>query len=451
MRVLLILPNGHIHLLKVGSFKRSMREAPLTMPVLAALAPEELDITFELVDESINEVPLNAKADLVAISAITGTALRAYELADHFRARGIPVVLGGVHVSLLPNEAQCHADSIVVGPAEESWPQLLRDFAAGKLQTRYQLKDKKHSKEFHLPPPRYDLLRRSGYMVPDTIMATRGCKQACHFCTIPSLGVGYAKRPIGEVLRDIKAAPSSYIVFNDVSLVDDVEYATELFNAMLPLKKRWGGLATTRLLEHPQLIEVMGKSGCNYLLFGFESFSQAALKEIHKGFNFRSDYQRLIQHLHEHNISVQGCFIFGFDHDDPTVFASTVEQINDLGIDIPRFSILTPYPGTGLYQTLHKEKRILSYNWDDYDTMHVVFQPQQMSPSELYRGFKWSYDQTFKMKHILRRTWGLKFSSVINFMGNMNYRNFSSRLAKHPRYTFPHTGSADSEISGRQL
>ncbi len=416
-----------------------MREAPLTMPVLAALAPEELDITFTLVDESIDKIPLDADTDLVAISAITGTAIRAYQLADHFRGRGIPVVLGGVHVSLLPDEAQSHADSIVIGAAEESWPRLLRDFAAGNLQKRYQENKKQQSPWLRLPPPRYDLLRRSGYMVPDTIMATRGCRQACDFCTIPALGVGYSKRPIGEVIRDIKAAPSKYIVFNDVSLVDDTEYAKELFTAMLPLKKRWGGLATTKLIEHPHLISLMAQSGCNYLLFGFESFYQGALKEIHKGFNFKRDYQRLIQELHAYNISVQGCFIFGFDHDDTTVFDATVARINELRIDIPRFSILTPYPGTELHKTLSAENRIISNNWDDYDTMHVVFKPKQMTPDELYRGFKSAYRETFKMQHIMRRTCGWKLSSLINFLGNMNYRNFSRRLTSHSRYQHPYT------------
>jgi len=195
----------------------------------------------------------------------------------------------------------------------------------------------------------------------------------------------------------------------------------------------------------------MAQSGCNYLLFGFESFYQSALKEIHKGFNLRGDYQQLIQQLHEYNISVQGCFIFGFDHDDTKVFEATVDQINDLQIDIPRFSILTPYPGTGLYRSLSAEKRILSHNWNDYDTMHVVFKPKQMTPDELYHGFKWAYRETFKMPHIFRRTLGWKFSSFINFLGNMNYRNFSRRLASHSRYTYPYTGSMDCSISDNAL
>ncbi len=416
-----------------------MREAPLTMPVLAALAPRDLNISFQLVDESIDEVPLDADTDLVAISVITGTAVRAYRLADHFRGRGIPVVLGGVHVSLLPDEALSHADSIVVGTAEESWPRLLRDFAAGKLQKRYLEEKRPQTSWLHLPPPRYDLLRRSGYMVPDTIMATRGCRQACDFCTIPALGVGYARRPIAEVIRDIKAASSRFIVFNDVSLVDDTEYAMELFTAMLPLKKRWGGLATTKLIEQPALIRLMAQSGCQYLLFGFESFSQGALKEIHKGVNFKKDYRSLIEELHRFAISVQGCFIFGFDHDDRTVFQATVDRVNELRIDIPRFSILTPYPGTELFKSFSAEKRIISYNWDDYDTMHVVFEPGQMTAEELYRGFKWAYKETFKMPHILRRTCGWRLSSFINFLGNMNYRNFSRRLGSHSRYAHPYS------------
>ncbi|MCP3892001.1 MAG: B12-binding domain-containing radical SAM protein [Desulfobulbaceae bacterium] len=444
MKVLLILPNGRIHLIRCGSFRKSMREAPLTMPLLAALAPPELEIEFELIDESIDNVPDKTGANLVAISAITGTATRAYELAEHFRKQGIPVVLGGVHVSLLPDEAQRHADSIVIGTAENTWPQLLRDFAEGRLKKRYTESQKEQPSELILPPPRNDLLRRSGYMVADTVMATRGCPHVCDFCTIPALGVGYVKRPIADVIRDIKAAPSRYIAINDVSLVDDVEYAFELFRAMVPLKKRWGGLATTKLVESPQLVEVMAESGCNYLLFGFESFAPNALGEIHKSFNHQDKYRELMELLHEHNISVQGCFIFGFDHDDKTIFQSTVEQINELQIDIPRFSILTPYPGTGLYRTLSAENRIISYKWEDYDTMHVVFQPELMTPGELYAGFKWAYRETFKMSHVIRRTMGWKFSSLINLLGNMNYRKFSRRLENEPFYACPHTNSGGS-------
>lgn len=433
---MLLHPDGHIHLLKLGPIRRSMREAPLTMPILAALAPPELDIEFTVVDESIDDVPLDFKADLVAISVLTGTANRAYQLADHYRSRGIPVVLGGVHVSILPREAEIHADSIVIGPAEKTWPDLLRDFARHQLKHEYRDEDP-GNKELLLPQPRYDLLRKNGYAVSHTVMSTRGCKQSCDFCTIPALGLGYAKRPIPHVIRDISCLRSRLIVFNDVSLVDDVAYATELFTRMVPLQKQWGGLATSKLLDHPELVEVMAKSGCRYLLIGFESGNPNALLEIHKGFNKQHQYSKLVDLLHQHRISVQGTFIFGFDADDTTIFDETVQLVNELKIDIPRFSILTPYPGTRLYERLQRDNRILTYNWENYDTMHVVFEPNRMSPADLYAGFKRAYRQTFLMPNILNRLRGMRFQSIINLAGNLTYRKFSRKLLEDPRYDKP--------------
>ncbi len=437
INVLLLHPDGHIHLLKLGPIRRSMREAPLTMPILAALAPPELKIEFTVVDESIDAVPLQYDADLVAISVLTGTANRAYQLADHFRSRSIPVVLGGVHVSLFPQEASTHADSVVIGPAEETWPTLLRDFARGELKKEYRGQTSSRDRELILPQPRYDLLRRNGYTVSHTVMATRGCKQSCDFCTIPALGLPYAKRPIADIIRDIRSLPSRLIVFNDVSLADDVEYAKELFTSLIPLGKQWGGLATSKLLEHPDLVEIMSKSGCRYLLIGFESGNQQALLEIHKGFNRIKLYKELIDLLHRHGISVQGTFIFGFDADEDTIFDETVQLVNDLQIDIPRYSILTPYPGTKLFERLQRQDRILTYNWNNYDTMHVVFKPNNMSPHELYKGFKRAYRQTFKIPGILKRLHGMNFQTIINLSGNLNYRRFARKLEEDPRYSKP--------------
>jgi len=437
MRVLLILPDGHIHKMRIGPFIRSMREAPLTLTTLAALAPKDLDIDFRLVDESIDAVPLDDQADLVGISVLTGTAPRAYALTKHFRLRGIPVVLGGVHVTIMPEEAVRYADSIVVGPAEITWPRLLTDFSRGHLAKVY--KDDSLPSEYltNIPTPRRDLQRSSGYMISNTVMATRGCQHACEFCTVPGVWPGYAKRPVGDVIQDIQSMPGRLLTFNDVSLVDDVEYAKELFKAMIPLKRRWGGLATVQVADDPELLELMVRSGCRYLLIGFESVSQPALREIGKGFNRENEYKSLMEALHACGISVQGTFMFGFDHDDASIFEETVQRVIDLKIDIPRYSILTPYPGTRLYTRLLAEKRLLSFNWEDYDTMHVVFQPAKMSPDDLYRGFKWAYRETFRIPHIVRRTLSLGFAGPISFVGNLTYKRFVRRLYADERYAKP--------------
>ncbi len=428
-----------MHKLRIGSYLRSMREAPLTLTTLAALIPPMPGLEIKLVDASVDEIPMAYPADLVAISVITGCARSAYRLAAHFRRRGIRVVLGGVHVTILPGEAMPHADSIVIGRGERAWPRLLEDFRAGKLQRVYRESELPGHELPDVPAPRRDLQRRSGYMLPNTVQATRGCRRVCDFCAVNAVWPRYLKRPVADVVRDIRAIRGRHFAFNDVSLVDDLDYARELFTAIAPLKKRWGGLVTADSLQNAELLDLMARSGCVYLLVGFESGDQATLRGIRKNFNQTLRYHDLIRSLQRRGISVQGCFVFGFDHDDAGVFKSTVQLVRDLGVDIPRYSLYTPYPGTPLFARLQAERRILSYNWDDYDTMHVVIQPAQMTPEELYRGFKWAYQETFRLDRVIRRSSRLDIRCAINFVGNLCYRMFVKRLYSEPRYATPYS------------
>jgi radical SAM superfamily enzyme YgiQ (UPF0313 family) len=439
MRILLVMPDAHMHKLRLGPFVRSMREAPLTLTTLAALAPSGPDCDVKVVDGSIDPVPLDCAADLVGISAITGCALPAYELARHYRKRGIPVVLGGVHVSILPGEAMPHADAIVVGRGERAWPRLIADFQGGRMKRVYREHDLSDDCLAEVPSPRLDLLRRGGYMMPNTVQATRGCRRTCDFCSVPVVWPKYLKRPVSDVLRDLRAAPGRFVAFNDVNLVDDVEYAKELFTAMVPLRKKWGGLTTADSLMDDELVDLLVRSGCVYLLVGFESGDQATLRGIHKNFNQTLGYRELIVNLQRRGITIQGCFVFGFDHDNADVFASTVDLVQSLGVDIPRYSLYTPYPGTPLFNRLMSENRILSFNWNDYDTMHVVIRPQQMTPDELYRGFKWAYRETFRMKRVVRRVSRPDIRCAINFVGNLCYRMFVHRLYNEPRFAQPYS------------
>ncbi len=425
MRILLLLPDGRIHRIRTGRRWRSLREAPLTLTSLAALVPSELGAEIHIVDESIDPVPTAEGFDLVGISVLTGTAARAYDLADRFRASGATVVLGGVHVSLLPEEAAAYADAIVTGFAERTWPRLLRDFAAGRLERRYndsgvQLAD--------LPRPRRDLQRASGYMMPNTVFATRGCKGACDFCSVPAAGFGWQTRPVAEVVDEIAALPGRRFAFSDVSLTEDRAYACRLFTALKPLGKRWGGLATTRIGDDPELLDLMAESGCRYLLIGFESFSTTGLAAIRKGFNDPGSYSRLMAMMHDRGIVVQGCFVFGFDSDGPEVFESTVAMVDELRIDIPRYAIYTPYPGTRAYERLAAEGRLLHRHWPHYDTQHVVFRPAQMSPDELDEGFRWAYRRTFGLRSMVSRTVAGGWWFPVTLVGNLAYRRFIARL-----------------------
>ncbi len=425
MRILIALPGGQKHRLHLGPLLLSFREAPLTHTLLAALVPPELEAKITAVDESVSPLPLEESFDLVAVSILTGTAQRGYEIARHFRSRGVPVVLGGVHATLRPEEAALHADSVVTGFAERTWPLLLRDFAAGRLRPLYH-DDGSHVKE--LPLPRRDLQKWPGYMMPYTVFATRGCRSRCDFCSVPAAGFGWHKRPVGEVIDEIRRIPSRRFAFNDVNLTDDREYAKELFSALIPLKKKWGGLASTTVVQDEELLDLMARSGCGYLLLGFESVDSPALHSIQKRFNRSAEYGEVMRKLHEKGIIVQGCFIFGLDGEGADIFDRTVEMVNELRIDIPRYALYTPYPGTPGYRKMKKEGRLLHEEWRYYDTQHVVFRPQQMTPEELDLGFRRAYRETFRMGSILRRTMGLGRNLPVALVGNTAYRLYLRNL-----------------------
>lgn len=420
--------------MKVGPWKISFREAPLTASMLAALVPPEINADVRIVDESVDTIPFHKTFDLVAISSITGTAPRAYAIADHFRAQGVTVVLGGVHITLLPDEAAQHADAIVIGFAETTWPQLLRDWVNGQLKPRYQSDDP--GQVAHLPVPRRDLQKGWRYMVPYTVFATRGCKGTCDFCTVPAVNYGWHMRPIAEVIAEIRQIPSRRLAFSDVNLTEDPDYAKAFLRALIPLKKQWGGLASTRIGEDDELLDLLHQSGCQFLLFGFESMNNQSLRSIHKGFNKVEEYQKLIHKLHQRRIIILGCFIFGFDEDDPSVFARTVEMIDHLKIDIPRYAIYTPYPRTQAFERLEAERRMLHYQWQYYDTQHVVFQPKQMTPQQLDDGFRWAFQRTYTLRSMLKRTWGPGRNFLVAFVGNLAYTLYIKRL-KADQQRFP--------------
>lgn len=432
-KLLIVLPDGRIHRLKLGAWRRSFREAPLTATTLAGLVPPELAVDITLADESVDRVPFERKFDLVAISCITGAATRGYEIADYFRAQGATVVLGGVHVSLLPDEAAQHADAIVIGFAEQTWPQLLRDYANNSLQRIYRSDAMQLE---NLPHPRRDLQKSFRYNVPNTVFATRGCKGTCDFCAVPAAKFGWHQRPIPDVIAELKAIKSRRIAFNDVNLTEDSDYAKEFLTALIPLKKRWGGLASSRIRQDDELLDLMAQSGCQFILIGFESLNNRSLASMHKAFNKVEDYRELVGKLHDRNIVIQGCFIFGLDEDDRTVFEQTVDLVNDLSIDIPRYAIYTPFPGTPSFQRLQAENRLLHYRWEYYDTQHVVFQPAQMTPQELDDGFKWAFKETFRLGSSFRRTKRAGRNFPIAFIGNLAYKLYIQRLYAE-EYRFP--------------
>jgi radical SAM superfamily enzyme YgiQ (UPF0313 family) len=424
-KLLIMMPDGRIHKLKLGPISRSFREAPLTATSLAALVPQELGFEIRIADESIDKLPLDEHFDLVAISCLTGTVVKAYGYADHFRGKGIPVVLGGVHVTLMPEEAALHADAIVTGFAETAWPELLRDFVRGEMKPHY-FQTQQHFQD--VPIPRRDLQRTSGYMVPNVVSATRGCKGVCDFCSVSAAHFGWSTRPIPEVINEIKSLPANRFVFNDVSMGEDMEYFKELMTAMIPLKKKWGGLVSTKVFHDPEILPLLRKSGCIYLLLGFESIDNQSLQSISKGFNKFEEYKFIIDSMRQNDIVLMACFIFGFDHDDKGIFERTVDFVNEYKVDIPRYAIFTPYPKTEAFNKLDGEGRLLHRHWQHYDTQHVVFQPMQMTPEELDRGFIWAYKKTFTPWSSLKRTINTGKNFPLTFGGNLAYNIYIRRL-----------------------
>jgi radical SAM superfamily enzyme YgiQ (UPF0313 family) len=438
MKVALISPKGPLYRNRGGIFKKSLRYQPLTLTTLAALAPSDLAVDFALYDEGIQDVPLDLDADIVGLTVITGSSKRAYELADHFRARSIKVVLGGPHVTLLPDEAGRHADAICMGYAEESWPQLLRDLSQGRMKARY---EQGHDFEFsvtNLPFARRDLLDGRRFLTQAVFEATRACAHDCEFCVVPTAwGRRQFQKPVGHVVDDIRRVGKKKIIFIDLNLVSDFDYGAELFEALVPLKIRWFGLATSLIGRKPELMQLMARSGCAGLLIGFETISSAGLRDINKRFNDPKLYSKLIADLHAIGISIQGCFVFGNDSDTRFVFDETVQFVVDNAIDLPRFAILTPFPGTPLHVRLDREGRILTKNWELYDGQHVVFDPKGMSPDQLQAGHEKAWRDAYSYGSIARRLGASRTQLPIAVMANLGYRYYAYHLETHYNCDWP--------------
>lgn len=427
MRITLLSPKGPLYRHRGGIFRKSLRYAPLTLTTLAALVPEELEAEILLLDEGIQEIDPDLETDVVGITTITGTAPRSYEWADHFRSRGIPVVLGGPHVTLVPGDAAPHADAVVTGYAEESWPRLLRDLAGGRLQPRYDQRPD-HSLA-GMPLPRRDLLPKGAYLTPYTIEATRGCCHDCEFCVVPSAwGTRPYRKPVEEVVADIRSMESRRFVFLDLNLVADPEYAAALFEALIPLRVSWFGLSTVLLALNQRLLDLCARSGCRGLLVGFESLSGDSVRSARKGFNTPRKYQEIIRRFHEKQISLMGCFVFGLDEDRPDVFQRTADFAIQERIDLPRFAIATPFPGTPLYRRLEAEGRILTRDWGLYDGQHVVFQPRHMGVEDLLRGTERAWKAAYGLRSIGRRLVGSYRQPLQALTLNLGYRYYANHL-----------------------
>ncbi|MEA5113070.1 MAG: radical SAM protein [Geobacteraceae bacterium] len=431
-RLLLVSPLGDRSLLGSDFY---FRLPSLGLLKLASLTPPDWEVA--IVDEKVETLNISRDADLVGITAMTPVAKRAYSIADSFRSRGIPVVMGGMHVSKLPEEALQHCDSVVAGEAEDLWDVLLADLERGQMKPIY-----RHECGYpcldRRPLPDWDLYRDKGYLPVHFIETTRGCPFNCEFCSVTSsFGGKFRNRPVDDVEEEIRAMKpfpgrftwQNLVFFNDDNIISSRSHARELLTRMIPYRLDWLGQTSVDMAQDDEMLALCRKSGCMGLLVGFESLSAETLKSVNKGVNKPRQYLDVVKRMHDHGIGVKGSFIFGFDTDDEGVFERTVEFAQKAKIDVVYYSILTPYPGTALYRQMAAEGRIIDHDWNHYNTHNVVFRPKHMTPERLLDGYWSALKESFSYSSIFRRMWGNGTRYNFFFPMNFGYRQSIAKAA----------------------
>jgi radical SAM superfamily enzyme YgiQ (UPF0313 family) len=421
------------------ALSRILQPVQNTAYLLAALVPDghEVKVTDEYVTRAD---PDHDDSDLVGITFVTGFAPHAYDLARRYRARGAKVVLGGPHVTLLPGEAAKHADAIVLGEADETFPQLIRDAAEGKLKPIYRA-DRQPSADI-IPHSRHDLVSKKHFWMSRTLQASRGCPFKCEYCTLPGFyGAGYRPRPVRNVIAEVEKLDYRWgappIIFWDDNIVGNHKWAKQLFRELAPLKIKWMAQSTITIAEDAELARLAGESGCVGVFCGLESFSEASLGGVRKSFNRVSDYKRKIQILHDNGISVTAGIVFGFDEDTPDVFDISVEAAQDIALDAASVGVLIPYPGTPVYEKMNREGRILTRDWSLYDGEHVVIRPRKMTPEQLDAGMRRARKEFYSLGSIWRRLSRSRAALEVSSFANLAYSFVARNGLKSPGIPAP--------------
>jgi len=373
---------------------------PLGLATLAAYLDPDLKLSLQ--DEHVEKLDLDDQPDLVIIQVYITNAYRAYQIADYYRKRGAYVLLGGLHVTSLPAEAAPHADTIFIGPGEHTFPQFLRDFAAGAPQPRYESSVRTLE---GLPPIRRDLIKRHRYLVPNSIVVSRGCPHHCTFCYKDGFFAGgrsFYTQLVDDALSEIDRLPGRHLYFLDDHLLGNVRFARDLFRGMRGMGRIFQGAATVDSILRDDLIEEAAAAGLRSLFVGFETLSTNSLEGAGKRQNLGRSYREVVRRLDSLGIMINGSFVFGLDGDDGDVFRRTVDWAVDVGITTATFHILTPYPGTQLFTQMDEQNRIVTRNWDLYDTRNVVYRPAGLLPKELKRGYDWAYEAFYRWDSIFQ-------------------------------------------------
>ena len=356
----------------------------------------------EIQDEHVEELYLDDEPDLVVIQVYITNAYRAYRIADHYRKKKCYVLLGGLHVTSLPEEAAEHADTIFLGPGEETFPQFLKDFKRKEHQKRYFSPKRTLT---GIPPVRRDLIKRDLYLVPNSIVVTRGCPHHCNFCYKDAFfqgGKGFYTQEVDDALAEIDRLPGKHLYFLDDHLLGNQKFAEGLFEGMKGMNRVFQGASTVDAILRGNLIEKAAEAGMRSVFVGFETLSDKNLHSSNKKQNLGKDYTKAIQRLHNLGIMINGSFVFGMDEDDKDVFKRTVDWGVKMGITTSTYHIMTPYPGTKLFEEMEKSGRILTHNWDLYDTRNVIYKTNKLTAKELKEGYDWAYKEFYSWENIAR-------------------------------------------------
>jgi radical SAM superfamily enzyme YgiQ (UPF0313 family) len=384
---------------------------PLGLATLAGYLDDGDEVTIQ--DEHVEPLDLDDEPDLVVIQVYITSAYRAYALADYYRQKGAHVCLGGLHVTSLPDEAAQHADTIFLGPGEDTWPAFLADLRAGRPGTLYRSEQRTL---VGLPRIRRDLIKRQLYLVPNSIVVSRGCPHVCDFCYKEAFfrgGKSFYTQTVDDALAEIERLPGRHLYFLDDHLFGNPRFAAALFDGMRGMGRLWQAAGTVKSVLQPGLLEQAAASGLRSLFVGFETLNPLNLREQHKYQNLNRDYSAAIRRVHDLGIMVNGSFVFGMDDDDASVFDRTVDWAIAQGIETATFHILTPYPSTALYERMAAQGRLLHSRWDMYDTRHVVYQPAKMAPAALEQGYWRAYHDFYRWGSIFKGAWA---------KGNLNDR-----------------------------
>jgi len=417
MKILLIQPKMNKR--PMDTDLKTRMSPSLALLTLLSLTPDGHETI--IINENVEKVDYNCDVDLVGITITLDVMPRACQIAARFQSRGIPVIAGGIHVTCCPDECLPHFNAICIGAAERVWAKIINDVENGTLKQKYC--DMKDFRGDEIVSPTLGNIERKKYLYTNVLLTSRGCPNRCGFCYNSCENRLYVRRPISDVIENIKALGTRHIFFIDDNFIGEPKYTFELLNTIKNMNLIWNAAVTTKILDYPDLLDLMEKTGCRSLFIGFESINTASLESVNKD-NKVIKYEELVEAIHSRGIMINASMVFGLDGDSQDTFIRTLEWLVKMKIETLTSHILTPYPGTELYRSMDIAGRIVDFNLEKYNTSNVVFQPKGMTAKELYDGYRWMYRQFYSFKNIIKRFPKSKAQRIPYLLFNLFYRKF---------------------------